>query len=208
MSTSVDNSNMGGVDSSKLTQGLIITAGLLVLVAALLCIQILRYRLFDIQRHTVGRATISLENMNKTTLSNSTLKLLPIQTYVEMGEEVVDRRDYDTCAICLEQFVVDVSQVRKVPCGHIFHVACVESLKKYQSLNLRFIRLKDPWLKGRSSSCPICKADCHINAKQSHEDVDNPSATNNSTLRNNIQLHNTRLRSELLPFTEQSTVTL
>jgi hypothetical protein len=33
MSTSVDNSNMGGVDSSKLTQGLIITAGLLVLVA-------------------------------------------------------------------------------------------------------------------------------------------------------------------------------
>jgi hypothetical protein len=63
--------------------------------------------------------------MNKTTLSNSTLKLLPIQTYVEMGEEVVDRRDYDTCAICLEQFVVDVSQVRKVPCGHIFHVACV-----------------------------------------------------------------------------------
>lgn len=42
-----------------------------------------------------------------------------------------------SCAICTEDFV-DGSRVRRLPCGHCFHPACVES-----------------WLLGFSTTCPL-----------------------------------------------------
>lgn len=47
--------------------------------------------------------------------------------------------DYE-CAICLE-LMEDEIQVRGLPCGHVFHVTCV-----------------DKWLLYRQPSCPVCKA--------------------------------------------------
>ncbi|KAF2453511.1 hypothetical protein BDY21DRAFT_292890, partial [Lineolata rhizophorae] len=45
-----------------------------------------------------------------------------------------------TCAICLDDFEPGVSQVRELPCQHIFHPDCV-----------------DPFLRDNSSLCPLCK---------------------------------------------------
>lgn len=45
-----------------------------------------------------------------------------------------------TCAICIEDFVAGSSQVRELPCGHIFDPACIDS-----------------YLLGARSQCPVCK---------------------------------------------------
>lgn len=44
------------------------------------------------------------------------------------------------CPICLEDFETSVTQVRELPCKHIYHLECI-----------------DPFLKTRSSLCPLCK---------------------------------------------------
>lgn len=44
------------------------------------------------------------------------------------------------CPICLEDFENNVTQVRELPCKHIYHLDCI-----------------DPFLKTRSSLCPLCK---------------------------------------------------
>lgn len=45
-----------------------------------------------------------------------------------------------TCAICLDDFVPHEAIVRELPCGHIFHVECI-----------------DTSLDQNSSLCPLCK---------------------------------------------------
>lgn len=45
-----------------------------------------------------------------------------------------------TCAICLDDFVVNTTPVRQLPCNHIYHPHCI-----------------DPFLLTRSSQCPLCK---------------------------------------------------
>jgi hypothetical protein len=44
------------------------------------------------------------------------------------------------CAICLDDYVVNTTPVRHLPCNHIFHPHCI-----------------DPFLQTRSSLCPLCK---------------------------------------------------
>lgn len=46
----------------------------------------------------------------------------------------------DTCAICLDEFVGGESEVRELPCKHIFHPECI-----------------DIFLRDNSSLCPMCK---------------------------------------------------
>lgn len=45
-----------------------------------------------------------------------------------------------TCPICLEDFESGVSEIRELPCGHIFHPECI-----------------DMFLINNSSLCPLCK---------------------------------------------------
>ncbi len=45
-----------------------------------------------------------------------------------------------TCPICLDDFVVDETQVRELPCHHVFHPECI-----------------DTFLLRNSSLCPLCK---------------------------------------------------
>ncbi|KAI9243666.1 hypothetical protein BDA99DRAFT_529980 [Phascolomyces articulosus] len=47
------------------------------------------------------------------------------------------------CAICLEDYEEDKTEVRILGCGHGFCVLCI-----------------DPWLTQKSTMCPICKWDC------------------------------------------------
>ncbi|KAF7723965.1 E3 ubiquitin-protein ligase rnf13 [Apophysomyces ossiformis] len=62
---------------------------------------------------------------------------LPIEKYTVEGVKNAN------CAICLEDFVEDKTEVRVLPCGHGFCVLCI-----------------DPWLTQKSTLCPICKWDC------------------------------------------------
>jgi Ring finger domain len=45
-----------------------------------------------------------------------------------------------SCAICLDDYVVNTTPVRQLPCNHLFHPHCI-----------------DPYLSTRSSLCPLCK---------------------------------------------------
>ena len=54
-----------------------------------------------------------------------------------------------TCPICLDDFEHNESQVRELPCRHIFHVDCI-----------------DPFLLNNSSLCPICKRKCFLIMKR------------------------------------------
>ncbi|KAI1044401.1 hypothetical protein LB505_012916 [Fusarium chuoi] len=45
------------------------------------------------------------------------------------------------CSICTEDFI-EGTNLRKLPCGHLFHPQCI-----------------DPWLIGRSRTCPLCRVD-------------------------------------------------
>ncbi|KAI9366090.1 hypothetical protein DFJ73DRAFT_807076 [Zopfochytrium polystomum] len=47
----------------------------------------------------------------------------------------------ECCAICIDEFLIG-SRVRKLPCNHQFHDACI-----------------DPWLINHNRLCPICKRD-------------------------------------------------
>jgi len=52
----------------------------------------------------------------------------------------VDGFDQSSCAICLDDYVVNTTPVRHLPCNHIYHPHCI-----------------DPFLQTRSSLCPLCK---------------------------------------------------
>lgn len=45
-----------------------------------------------------------------------------------------------TCPICLDEFQTEVTPIRELPCGHIFHPDCIDS-----------------FLSNNSSLCPMCK---------------------------------------------------
>lgn len=68
-------------------------------------------------------------------LGAAATKRLPKRKY-HVGKEVCD-----ACAICVEDFQ-EGSDVRVLPCDHVFHPKCV-----------------DEWLSNHSSLCPLCKLD-------------------------------------------------
>lgn len=95
-------------------------------ITALLCLQILRYRYLDVHDQFYGaRQPSQIGGLPNTALSNNSIELLPIHPYVDIEENPANRSDRDICAICLDQFEENVSQVRKLPCSHIFHAACI-----------------------------------------------------------------------------------
>ena len=51
-----------------------------------------------------------------------------------------DGFEQTSCAICLDDYVVNTTPVRHLPCNHIYHPHCI-----------------DPFLQTRSSLCPLCK---------------------------------------------------
>jgi hypothetical protein len=77
---------------------------------------------------TAGRPD-SQDDTSKSLISTSTV-LSP--RHVQFAQR--------TCPICLDDFESNVTTVRELPCGHIFHPECV-----------------DTFLKESSSLCPMCK---------------------------------------------------
>ncbi|KAH8265559.1 hypothetical protein KR038_010491 [Drosophila bunnanda] len=68
-------------------------------------------------------------------LPKSMLKKLPVLRYTKNNVN----NKYDTCVICLEDFVED-DKLRVLPCSHPYHTHCI-----------------DPWLTENRRVCPICK---------------------------------------------------
>ncbi|EDW85126.1 uncharacterized protein Dwil_GK12779 [Drosophila willistoni] len=68
-------------------------------------------------------------------LPKSMLKKLPILRYTKNSVN----NKYDTCVICLEEFVED-DKLRVLPCSHPYHTHCI-----------------DPWLTENRRVCPMCK---------------------------------------------------
>ena len=63
-----------------------------------------------------------------------------ISSLQKTGRSCIPIYSQPTCAICLDDFEVDVTTVRELPCNHIFHPDCIDS-----------------FLKDISSLCPMCK---------------------------------------------------
>ncbi|BFF89677.1 E3 ubiquitin-protein ligase RNF13 [Drosophila madeirensis] len=68
-------------------------------------------------------------------LPKSMLKKLPVLRYTKNNAN----NKYDTCVICLDEFVED-DKLRVLPCFHPYHTHCI-----------------DPWLTENRRVCPICK---------------------------------------------------
>ncbi|XP_001359240.5 E3 ubiquitin-protein ligase RNF13 [Drosophila pseudoobscura] len=68
-------------------------------------------------------------------LPKSMLKKLPVRRYTKNNTN----NKYDTCVICLDEFVED-DKLRVLPCSHPYHTHCI-----------------DPWLTENRRVCPICK---------------------------------------------------
>lgn len=65
---------------------------------------------------------------------------LPARMLKRIGTvQFVKGMHYETCAICLEDFV-EYEQLRVLPCRHAYHAQCI-----------------DPWLTKNRRVCPICK---------------------------------------------------
>lgn len=60
-----------------------------------------------------------------------------------------DKVNCSSCSICTEYFDLGES-VRVLPCGHKYHPSCI-----------------DPWLLGRSTTCPLCRVDLDSKNQQS-----------------------------------------
>ncbi|XP_030563744.1 E3 ubiquitin-protein ligase RNF13 [Drosophila novamexicana] len=68
-------------------------------------------------------------------LPKSMLKKIPVLRYTKNNTTI----KYETCVICLEDFVED-DKLRVLPCSHPYHSHCI-----------------DPWLTENRRVCPICK---------------------------------------------------
>lgn len=107
----------------------------------------------------VARGEVDLEalGIKRLNVPQDLLDKMPTYTYTSKEGNIADAeaalasptpsapiRDVpysqSTCPICLDDFVHASTQVRELPCNHIFHPECI-----------------DPFLKENSSLCPMCK---------------------------------------------------
>eukprot|EP00127_Corallochytrium_limacisporum_P000053 Clim_evm32s2 gene=Clim_evmTU32s2 len=88
---------------------------------------------------------------SRAVLTESILRRIPMRYY--------QKHEFNTgCSICLDDFEEE-EQIRMLPCGHEYHVNCV-----------------DHWLTTRSATCPICKRD--LIATMNNTGTNNSNCTN------------------------------
>ncbi|XP_017966435.1 E3 ubiquitin-protein ligase RNF13 [Drosophila navojoa] len=73
--------------------------------------------------------------LRRNRLPKRTLNKIPVLRYAKNDASI----KYETCVICLEDFVED-DKLRVLPCSHPYHTHCI-----------------DPWLTQNRRVCPICK---------------------------------------------------
>jgi len=106
------------------------------------------FRWHSIQRDNVNANQIWGSNGNSNGASEAIFNAIPSKTYQSSERSLSDVTDDDTgeavcfedcCAICLDIYN-DGDQLKCLPCGHEFHMACIEE-----------------WIRNHNSSCPSCR---------------------------------------------------
>lgn len=77
---------------------------------------------------------LQLDSNTQHPLGAELTRQLPIETY-----SMLDKSGPESCAICVDDFMAR-DQLRLLPCGHHFHLSCI-----------------DEWLINHSDLCPLCK---------------------------------------------------
>lgn len=90
----------------------------------------------DIQALGLGKLTVPQEIIDKMYTYTPANTVLPEKGSARASPPL----EQSTCAICLDDFTESQSQVRELPCRHVFHNNCV-----------------DLFLLDTSSLCPLCK---------------------------------------------------
>ncbi|KHO10829.1 hypothetical protein MAA_11590 [Metarhizium robertsii ARSEF 23] len=140
-------------DASR-TSGL--ASGLCIALAIIigLTVYVLRGRIFPLGAHTAATPP-----RRSDTLAPEALALLPTHTHdydaclaetSSVGGAAPGPNDR-CCSVCTEPFMHGV-QLRRLPCGHQFDRACI-----------------DPWLLGRSATCPLCRQKVTTRPLKMHE---------------------------------------
>lgn len=111
------------------------------------------------------------DSIEQTTLSSEHLKLFPVESFQSPGTLESDPMysqnlptaeqvplSVEGCSICLVDFE-DGDELRKLPCGHRFHRACI-----------------DRWLLKSSTTCPIDKSDLRCACQNAMRSSSNSSS--------------------------------
>ncbi|KAA8910788.1 hypothetical protein FN846DRAFT_769671, partial [Sphaerosporella brunnea] len=121
---------------------LLIVLAVLVLILGLtsLSMHLLQYRRRRSLRRRVMAGEVDLEalGIKRLTVPRRILDKFPLRPFTLDKD---DGYSQQSCSICLEDFVVDGTTVRELPCKHIYHPACI-----------------DGFLEQQSSLCPLCKS--------------------------------------------------
>ena len=72
-------------------------------------------------------------------------------------EKIQEIKEKETCAICLQDFIINKSKICITPCKHIFHFYCI---KKYI-------------LSSEHCECPLCKFDLLTNLNEDKLSINN-----------------------------------
>ena len=119
---------------------------------------------------------------------------------------------YDTCAICLEEYV-DGEKLRVLPCGHgMYHSVnhiCLTLCTAYH------VKCIDPWLTKNRRVCPVCKAKVVLPGMSDISDTESESENHNNNganertpllfaNRTNSRQRNSRRRRRSYPQTNNS----
>ncbi|KAI9303899.1 hypothetical protein BJ944DRAFT_267664 [Cunninghamella echinulata] len=101
---------------------------------------------------------IMLEEHHLRMLNQRKLKPLPVSIVnsYPIQNYNADQIKNSSCAICLEDYEENQSDIRLLPCGHGFCVLCI-----------------DPWLTQKSTLCPICKYNCLPPELRDEKDIEN-----------------------------------
>jgi len=120
---------------------LLIVLSVLLLAVGLtsLSMHLLQYRRRRSLRRRVAAGEVDLEalGIKRLRVPRKVLDKLPLRPFATDKD---DGYSQQSCSICLEDFVPNVTTVRELPCRHIYHPACIDS-----------------FLEQQSSLCPLCK---------------------------------------------------
>ncbi|RJE23822.1 RING finger domain protein [Aspergillus sclerotialis] len=99
---------------------------------------------------STGAGAGEVTELRETVVPADIIQQMPRYTYPEQPGSL--RTD---CAICCDDFIPKITQIRELPCGHIFHMHCV-----------------DPYLTHHGDRCPLCNFCVRPNeGPSSHLDV-------------------------------------
>ena len=104
--------------------------------------------MIEVTLYNNGTATANMEDVS----INPSLRTLSRASDVHIYQNL--NTNYESCTICRERFNAN-SIVRKLQCGHIFHIGCI-----------------DTWFEN-NISCPVCRSDLRDQQRNDSDEDEN-----------------------------------